>query len=309
MHDIIFHHYPQSPVAEKVRVIFGIKQLNWRSVIIPRLPPKPDLLPLTGGYRQTPVMQIGADVYCDSQCIIRELERRFPQPTLFPGGSQGMAWGVSRWTDELLFKTAMTVVFAAPTASMSDELLRDRLALYYEPGTTRTDLRRQLQDSVADLRAQIGWMDERLSTRKYMLGSEPGLPDALAYYVVWFLRGRYQLGPDFLAEFGFVNRWEEDIQNLGHGLPTDFTAEHALATALVATSTSTATIDPISAGQFHLGQAVEVVTNNGGTTVRGELQALSRETVVIKQQNDSVGTIAIHFPRVGYRLRPDALGV
>ena len=75
---IILHNYPQSPVAEKVRVALGIKGLVWHSIEIPRLPPKPLLLPLTGGYRRTPVMQIGADIYCDSQCIINELEQRFP---------------------------------------------------------------------------------------------------------------------------------------------------------------------------------------------------------------------------------------
>ena len=60
MNEIILHLYPQSPVAEKVRVCLGIKRLEWLSVEIPRLPPKPDLMPLTGGYRRTPVMQIGA---------------------------------------------------------------------------------------------------------------------------------------------------------------------------------------------------------------------------------------------------------
>jgi len=75
---VIFHAYPQSPVAEKVRIVSGIKGLAWRSVEIPRLPPKPMLTALTGGYRRTPVMQIGPDLYCDSQCIIRELERRPP---------------------------------------------------------------------------------------------------------------------------------------------------------------------------------------------------------------------------------------
>jgi glutathione S-transferase len=84
---IILHHYPQSPVAEKVRIVLGMKGLSWKSVEIPRLPPKPNLVALTGGYRLTPVMQIGADIYCDTKCIIRELQRRFPFPTLFQGGS------------------------------------------------------------------------------------------------------------------------------------------------------------------------------------------------------------------------------
>ena len=83
MSDIILHNYPQSPVAEKVRVALGIKQATWRSVEIPRIPPKPNLVKLTGGYRRTPVMQIGADIYCDSQHIMRVLDGR-PGPTLQP---------------------------------------------------------------------------------------------------------------------------------------------------------------------------------------------------------------------------------
>ncbi len=74
---IILHHYPQSPVSEKIRVILGLKQLAWRSVEIPRLPPKPDVVELTGGYRMTPLMQIGAHIYCDSR-------KRFPAPTFRP---------------------------------------------------------------------------------------------------------------------------------------------------------------------------------------------------------------------------------
>ncbi|MBC8048876.1 MAG: glutathione S-transferase N-terminal domain-containing protein [Chitinophagales bacterium] len=84
MTDIIIHHYPQSPVAEKVRTGLGLKKLSWQSVEHNRLPDRPELFAMTGGYRRIPVMQIGADLYCDTQCILRELERRFPTPTFFP---------------------------------------------------------------------------------------------------------------------------------------------------------------------------------------------------------------------------------
>ena len=66
MHELILHHYPTSPFAEKTRLMLGFKQLSWRSVMIPPIMPKPDLTRLTGGYRKTPVLQIGADIYCDS---------------------------------------------------------------------------------------------------------------------------------------------------------------------------------------------------------------------------------------------------
>jgi len=96
MTDMILHHYETSPYAEKVRLGLGLKGLAWASVEIPVIMPKPDLTALTGGYRKTPVLQIGADVYCDSQLIMRELERRHParafiqpaaaRPMRSPGG-------------------------------------------------------------------------------------------------------------------------------------------------------------------------------------------------------------------------------
>ena len=92
MTEIIFHHYPVSPVAEKVRAGFGVKKLTWRSVEHNRLPDRPELFAMTAGYRRIPVMQIGADIYCDSQCILRELHRRFPEPTFFPGGADCVPW-------------------------------------------------------------------------------------------------------------------------------------------------------------------------------------------------------------------------
>ena len=59
MADLILHHYATSPFSEKLRLIMGYKKLAWKSVIIPQILPKPDLVALTGGYRKTPVLQIG----------------------------------------------------------------------------------------------------------------------------------------------------------------------------------------------------------------------------------------------------------
>jgi len=89
--EIILHHYPMSPFSEKVRKVLAVKRIEWRAVEQPMWNPKPKLTPLTGGYRRIPVMQIGADVYCDTACILRALEARVPEPTLFPGDQQGAA--------------------------------------------------------------------------------------------------------------------------------------------------------------------------------------------------------------------------
>src|SRR4030095_9754559 len=92
--------------------MFGRKRLHWRSVIQPDVMPKPHLIPLTGGYRRIPVLQIGADVYCDSQLIARVLERRHPSPTIYPNGSEATCHAWNMWADRLLFLPAVAVVFA-----------------------------------------------------------------------------------------------------------------------------------------------------------------------------------------------------
>jgi len=111
--EIILHHYPASPFSEKVLLMFGIKGLAWGSVIQPVIMPKPDLIPLTGGYRRIPVMQIGADVYCDTQVILAELERRYPSPSVVRGAD----WAVNYWADRMWFQASVAVIFGEASTS------------------------------------------------------------------------------------------------------------------------------------------------------------------------------------------------
>ena len=87
----ILHHYDFSPFAEKVRLALGLKGIHWRSVIAPSFMPKPDLVALTGGYRHIPVLQVGADVFCDTRTILRELDRRVPSPPLIRAETAGVS--------------------------------------------------------------------------------------------------------------------------------------------------------------------------------------------------------------------------
>src|SRR4029453_12489057 len=96
---LILHQYATSPFSEKIRKILAHKRVPWFAVEQPSIMPKPDLLPLTGGYRRIPVLQIGADVYCDSQLIARVLETRHPAPTIFPSGSEGLCFAIHFWAD------------------------------------------------------------------------------------------------------------------------------------------------------------------------------------------------------------------
>ena len=166
------------------------KDLRGASVEIPRLPPKPTLTALTGGYRRTPVMQIGADIYCDSQCIIRELERRFPSPSLMPTSEQGLMWCLSRWTDGALFDQTVRHVLGAAGDQLDQGLCggsRAALPRRGLGGSAETGQRRPAASGVSS--ARTPFMAERaIVGRAGVLArsAEPAAIDAQFYHVVWF---------------------------------------------------------------------------------------------------------------------------
>ncbi len=306
MSEIILHHYPQSPVSEKVRIALGIKRLHWRSVEIPRIPPKPKLMPLTGGYRRTPVMQIGADIFCDSQCILRELQRRFPEPTFFPGGADGMPWGINRWTDAM-FDQAVRVVLGANADQLPEAFAQDRGLLYFGADWNLAQIRADLPHVIAQLRGQLGWLDQRLDGgRKFLLGDQAGLPDALACYLVWFLRGRWQGGPPLLAEFPALEAWEARVAAVGHGTPTPMDADAALAIAADNETATPERADAKDPQSLHPGLRVSVVPDGVGNdpAVVGKIRLVDRESIALLREDPQVGVVCVHFPRVGYRVTP-----
>jgi glutathione S-transferase len=277
-------------------------------VEIPRLPPKPDLTPLTGGYRLTPVMQIGADVFCDSQCILRELQRRFPEPTFFPGAAAGLAWGASRWTDGALFKACIAIVFGAQARELPEAFAADRGRLYFGQDFQLGRLERDLVHTLAQVRAQLAWIDERLGGGDpFIAGDLPGLPDALCYYLVWFLRGRYAGGPSLLEQFPALLGWEERVRAIGHGSATGMSATQALEVARRALP-ETPRVSHEGADPQGLAPGMQVAvsteSDDGTGAVEGEIAFLDMQEVAIARAEVRVGDVVVHFPRVGYRIEP-----
>jgi len=307
--EIIFHAYPQSPVAEKVRTIFGIKGLEWRSVEIPRLPPKPMLTILTGGYRRTPVMQIGADIYCDSQCIIRELEQRFPEPTLMPSSEQGLLWCLSRWTDGALFDQTVRLVLGAAGDGLDKAFAADRGRLYLgeDWSTALQQANADLPHIVSQIRAPLTWLNTQLSDgRSFLLGSAPAAIDAQIYYAIWFMRGRWAGGPSLLAEFDSLVGWEERVRQIGHGTQTPLDAEAAITIAKSADSIAPIGVSEFEPQSLSVGQSVTVSpdVNGGEQPVSGKLRYADASSLIIDRHTEETGDVCVHFPRSGYRIEP-----
>jgi glutathione S-transferase len=307
-HPIVLHHFDRSPFSEKIRLVFGFKGLSWRSVRIPAIMPKPDLMPLTGGYRRTPVMQIGADVFCDTQIIIREIERRFPSPTLFPPGAAGAPWGLSSWTDRAFFQSAVTLVFGTLGPKVPQAFVEDRSQLRgakFDLDKMRAAIP-QLRDQ---LRAHLGWIEAQLGDgRKWLLG-DFSLADVSAYMNVWYLRsnlsteeGQAVAGLNSIfAVLGQVAAWENRVRAIGHGIREEMSADEALDIAATASPEAAAENDPDDPNGRKVGDKVRVVPDDyGKVEVGGEIVSLSAQHIAIRRHDERVGEIVVHFPRAGF---------
>jgi glutathione S-transferase len=303
MPDLILHHYPNSPFAEKVRRILGAKGLAWKSVTIPRWMPKPDLMPLTGGYRRTPVMQIGADVYCDSACIARVLESLHPPAPLWPAGTRGLGTALGAWADRVLFFDVVAVVFGTLADSVAPELIEDRRRM----SGGAIDPKRYQADQPhhrAQLRAHLFWMEHALDDgRDFLLGGAPAYPDFCAYAPLWML----QRVPDLksLEDMPRLRAWMSRMEALGHGRPEELDSKAALAVAAAAEPAPVALGHPEFPPGFAAGMAVTVTPDDyAKDPVAGTLVAANAQAVVVKRSDPATGTVQVHFPLTGFRLAP-----
>ena len=207
MTDVILHHYPMSPYAEKVRKALGIKRLAWRSVTIPVIMPKPDLTPLTGGYRKTPVMQIGADIYCDSQLILRELERRFPEPSFYRGSDAGTANALSFYLDRTLFSPVVGMTFGLSPKALPEGFAEDRAKLMGRELNLER-LKQAVPMLLDQLRPQFAWIEAMLvDGRAYLCGEHPTTVDCSAYQLCWFITTNVSGATPPLGELPKMHAW------------------------------------------------------------------------------------------------------
>ena len=302
---IILHHFEQSPFSEKVRIVFGLKNIAWTSVHISRIMPRPDLMPLTGGYRRTPVMQIGADIYCDTQCIIRELERRFPEPTLFPDGGEGVAWATAMWTDRSFFQNTVNLVFGSLADKVPQDFIADREKLrgarFDVPAMTSAipQMRDQFRSHVQWIEAQLG------DGRSWMTGEKASLCDVNAYMNIWYVRAHLPDADQMLAEFGNTRAWEARMRAVGHGRCGEISTSAALAIAAAGVPQTAELSDPHDPNGRKPGDRVEVTPDDyGKIRVGGEIVALSSQHIAIRRHDPRAGEVVVHFPRAGFLVLP-----
>lgn len=307
MSELVLHHYSTSPFSEKIRLILGYKQLAWRSVAVPQIMPKPDVQALTGGYRKTPFLQIGADIYCDTALIGEVLEQRQPAPALFPAGLQGLARTVAQWADGTLFWAAMAynlspqgaaALFANAPPGAAQAFAADRGAMSVGMHRLRPG------DATAAYKSYLRRLASMLDGQAFLLGAAPTMADFSAYHPLWFSRVRNPAMAPVLDATPAVLAWMDRMAALGHGQPEPMSASQAI--ALAAASTPAALAQGVFQDEhgIALGSAVSITAESfGPEPTVGTLLAATRTRYTLARHDPRAGLVHVHFPRIGYVLK------
>ena len=307
MPDLILHHYPISPFAEKVRLVLGYKKLDWKSVIIPMISPKPDMVALTGGYRKTPVLQIGADIYCDTALICDVLEHFQPEPSIYPEPSKGMGRTLAHWADNTLFWTSMAYnmqpkgiaeLFADTSPEAAKAFGEDRKAMRLGAPRSRPE------DAAAAYKSYLRRISDMLDDWNFLLGDVPCIADFAMYHPLWFTRTRTSVVAGVLDTTPSVLDWMDRMAAIGHGQFEEITAADAIAVAAAATPALLR--DDIFQDDhgIALGSRVVVCADNFGLEpTEGELMAATRMHFTLRRNDARAGRVHVHFPRIGYQLK------
>lgn len=309
MTDLVLHHYGVSPFAEKIRAALGYKQLAWRSVEIPVVMPKPDLVALTGGYRKTPVLQVGNHVYCDTWLIARVLEAREPARPLLAPQQMGVGAAAARWFDRDLFFAVLSqlghpAVAAASAKSLGGPAQAQAFALDRRTMMSAARVRVPrpvdglviVQQTLQQLEAQLGFAGP------FLMGQALGWVDLCAYHPLWSLRNNEALAPQ-LESYPGVVAWLDRIRVHGHGDPTPMSSREALdlcrsSGAATFTEASRASVEKLA-----LGDEVAIsAADYAHEASTGRLVYVDHDELAIERDDPRAGRVFVHFPRVGYRI-------
>ncbi|WP_426398558.1 glutathione S-transferase family protein [Ralstonia sp. R-29] len=312
MTDLILHHYATSPFSEKVRLILGYKDQPWKSVTVPVILPKPDVMPLTGGYRRTPFLQIGADIYCDTALITQVLESIHPLPKLVPSEHAAAVFAMAQWADTTLFWASATFVmqpagFQSLFGNMPEAAVKafveDRKAMR----AGGIGLRTPLPEATSTLHVFLAQLERQFATGEhiFLFGEQPTVADFSVYHCLWFIRratgvaGILDAHPEVVA-------WMHRVAAFGHSQAQPMTPAEALDIAKAATPRALTETNAPFDDRYDLPKGTRVTVaavDYGVDPVEGELVVSTRDSVGVLREDPRVGQVVVHFPRVGYAVR------
>ena len=294
----ILHQYALSPYAEKIRLALGVKDLAWQAVDTPMVLPKEDHFELTGGFRRVPVLQVGADVYCDSALITRELDRRFGGHPLHPKDQETLVHAVSQWSETTFMMVILA--FMGIGGIFEQDFIDDRSKTMTPPGQSLEATPMILGSKLAQIASNLARLDALLETGSgWLVGEAITAADLSAYHPVMAMR-LHERTAELLERHPRILEWADRVAATGHGTRTEIEASAAIEQAA---STEPDEFEGVAhpLPGFEWGQPVLVLPDEFGSgNVAGTLAPSSLHEIAVERKAERAGNVVVHFPRETY---------
>tara|TARA_R110000787_G_scaffold25236_4_gene70959 strand:- start:605 stop:1504 length:900 start_codon:yes stop_codon:yes gene_type:complete len=295
---LILYNYRISPFSEKIRAMLGYAQLSWQSVTVMPMPPRPTLDILAGGYRKIPVAQIGADVFCDSKMIARQVARLGNKPELILENCSPEAQAFSRRVDLDIFFASLSLLGPGVILTLKREtswmgalaFIKDRAGLLgkatFKPAAGKK--------AKAMFMAHLAEMETMLE-QDFLFGDAPCAADFSAYHSLWMVMEVG--GKNVVSDVPAVQAWYARMRAFGHGGVTSISAEQALDIARDATPAEMDADAGAAQKQVSIAPA-----DYARDPVTGILVAEQAFGWVLQREHPRVGHVHVHLPKAGYAL-------
>jgi len=299
---LILHQYDTSPFSQKAQKMMGLKELSWQSVEMPMIAPKPDVEALTGGYRGTPVLQIGRDVFIDNWMIARALDE-FDASGPAINAQGGLreaalyAWG------ERLFTPLLHAALAAYQSEWDADFLADRKRVF--PDVDFDTLNVSDPDRRSQVRAYLGTVEAQLGLdRDFLGGAQADSCDIHVWGMVWMIHSALPALMPIVETFPRLTDWYERVSALGTGDREDVkidVAWQSLKDGPARPLPDTPDQEPLAPW---VGEVVDIAAGSADRgSASGRLLAVDHEQVVLGVEPISGEAAQVWFPRFGYHLR------
>ena len=302
---LIFHHRYTSPFSEKIRLMLGYLGASWQSVHAPFYPPRPGIDPLVNGYRQIPVAQVGADVFCDTRMIADEIARLHDHQELSPFHCTP---DVAQYLAEIETKVFYCCVRTAPPTGALGMMVR-KVPFWHWPGYIRDKIRITKISTVSippKEEATGVWNDfladlnEKTSKSSFLFGNDkPTIADFTAFHPVWF---HVDMGAKILANRPSLRAWYDRVMAFGHGRLEQITTRTSLAAAQ--NNVPRSVPEEMTQGK-HIGQTVEIApAETMKIPTGGQLVGENDVKWILRRDSDFGTPVHVHFPKEFYQLTP-----
>ena len=299
---LILHQYDISPFSQKAQKMMGLKELSWQSVEMPMIAPKPDVEALTGGYRGTPVLQIGRDVFIDNWMIARALDE-FDASGPAINAQGGLreaalyAWG------ERLFTPLLHAALAAYQSEWDADFLADRKRVFPDVDFDTLDV--SDPDRRSQVRAYLGTVEAQLGLdQDFLGGAQADSCDIHVWGMVWMIHSALPALMPIVETFPRLTDWYERVSALGTGDREDVKIDIAwqsLKDGPARPLPDTPDQEPLAPW---VGEVVDIAAGSADRgSASGRLLAVDHEQVVLGVEPISGEAAQVWFPRFGYHLR------